>query len=401
MIRSNGHDGYDKYHGADVPIETATQGWGGWLDQMDWLGLREEVQSEAQAEIVLLGLGNAGKSTLFNSLRGWPVVLTALKLGRQDESVEERMGLFTLVDLPRGDLDHEDLVLQRLDRATLLVYLLDGSVGRAQRRPDEGIVRPADYRWIGRLKATGRPLLVVLNKADLWADHLDVVLASLEQRLGVEVIPISAYDSPDAQWHLLERMTRACPTLALPLGREVAAFRREAARRLIRRAALMCGLVAMQPIPLIDLPMQVGTQVGLVARISTMYGHPPSSDYSSELIVTGAGSMVFRLVALQIARLVPVLGWVVSGVLGATTTWLLGQSTVAYFEGWTAPRRLRDILGEHWIESISSGFRQRFRFVRRLHPLTAAIRTVASTRKRKSRTGAEEGTDIFIWNVDE
>jgi GTP-binding protein Era len=401
MVRSNGYDGYDEYPGNGVPVETTTKGWGSWADHMDWLGLREEVQSEVRAEIVLLGLGNAGKSTLFNSLRGWPVVLTALKLGRQDGSVEERMGLFTLVDLPKEGANGEDLVLQRLENATLLVYLLDGSVGQAQRRPDEAIVRPADCRWIGRLKAIGRPLLVVLNKADLWADQLDAVLASLKQRLGVEVIPISAYDSLDAQRHLLERMTKACPTLALPLGREVAVFRREAARRLIRRAALMCGLVAMQPIPLIDLPMQVGTQVGLVARISTMYGRPPSSDYSSELIVTGAGSMAFRLLALQIAKLVPVLGWVVSGVLGATTTWLLGRSTVAYFEGWMPPRRLQDVLGGRWRGSMSSRFRQRFRFIRHLHPLTTAIRMRAPRRKRKSRAGGEDGTDVFVWDADE
>ena len=162
----------------------------------------------------------------------------------------------------------------------------------------------------------------------------------------------------------------------------------------------MCGLVAMQPIPLIDLPMQVGTQVGLVARISTMYGRPPTSDYSSELIVTGAGSMAFRLVALQIAKLVPVLGWVVSGVLGATTTWLLGQSTVAYFEGWTPPR-VRDILGGRWIRAMSSHFRQRFAFVRHLHPLTAVIRMGAPFWKRKSRPGTKERTDVFVWNADE
>ena len=81
-----------------------------WLDQLDWAGVRHEVQSEARAEIALLGLGNAGKSTLFNSLRGWPVTLTALKLGRLAHRIEEQMGLFTLIDLPDGG----DLVIHHL-----------------------------------------------------------------------------------------------------------------------------------------------------------------------------------------------------------------------------------------------------------------------------------------------
>jgi uncharacterized protein (DUF697 family) len=326
-----------------------------WLDQLDWSGLKQEVEIEARAEIVLLGLGNAGKSTLFNSLRGWPVTMTSLKLGWLRQSIEEPMGLFTLFDLPEDD-GLDDGLLARLEEATLLIYLLDGAVGCSQGVAAGAVVRPADCRWIGRLRATGRPLMVVLSKADLWADRSEMAQAAAEQRLGMEVVLISAYDSPEVQRRFLDQMIAVCPDLAVPLGREVAAFRRAAAQRLIRRATLLCGLVAVEPLPLIDLPVQVGAQVGMAARIATMYGHPPAGDYSKELVLTGAGSVGLRSVVQQAAKAVPVVGWAVSGLLAAATTWLLGQAILAYFEGRSTHGSVRRLLADLWCEQVRPWF---------------------------------------------
>jgi uncharacterized protein (DUF697 family)/GTP-binding protein EngB required for normal cell division len=367
----------------------------GWLDRMDWAGVRQEVEMEARAEIVLLGMGNAGKSTLFNSLRGWPVTLAALKLGRAEQMVEERMGLFTLVDLP--DDANPDAVaslagwgVEQLERATMLVYVLDGAVGCRQEEADGAVVRPVDCRWIGLLRATGRPLLVVLNKADLWddragrPDRLEDVLSAVERRLGAEVLPVSAYDSPEVQCRFLERMVEICPDLGVPLGREIAAFRRVVAQRLTRRAALLCGLVAMEPIPLIDLPMQVGAQVGLVARIGAVYGRPPASDYSKELVLTGAGSVALRLLAQQVVKIVPLLGWAVSGLLGAATTWLVGQTALAYFEGHATPRGVGHLLSDLWQEQVRPGCRRAAGLLFRFCPVVWAVRKLKELWKYRS-----------------
>jgi uncharacterized protein (DUF697 family)/signal recognition particle receptor subunit beta len=373
-----GYEDYDTYEPCAGPAVREPKAW---LEQLDWLGVRQEVEAESQAEIVLLGLGNAGKSTLFNSLRGWPITATALKLGRVGRSVEESLGLFTLIDLPQDDRD--GMLLERLERATLLVYVLDGAVGRAQRNLSEAVVRPADCRWIGRLQATGRPLLVALNKIDVWGSRAEEVLAVMERQLGVEVVPVSAYDPPEAQQRFLARMIEACPDLAVPLGREVATFRRAAARRLIRRAALLCGLVAMEPIPLIDLPMQVGAQVGLVARIATMYGHPPTSDYSKELVLTAAGSAAFRLIGQQAAKLVPVLGWAVSGLLGAGATWLVGQTAIAHFEKRATPAKLGERAVTIWRKDIYPRYRQVWRWFLESSPAARVIRRGSGLWRRK------------------
>jgi uncharacterized protein (DUF697 family) len=359
----------------------------GWLDRLDWAGVRQEVEMESRAEIVLLGMGNAGKSTLFNSLRGWPVTLTALKLGRAEGTVEECLGLFTLIDLPE-DGDGDGWQLEGLDRATLLVYLLDGAVGCSGSDVSGAIVRPVDMRWIGRLRAMGRPLLIVLNKADLWEHRLAETLATVKRRLGAEVVAISAYDSPEAQHCLLARMVEVCPDLGVPLGREVAAFRRTVAQRLTRRAALLVGLVAAEPIPLLDLPMQLGAQVGLVARIGAVYGHPPASDYSKELVLTGAGSVALRYLAQQVVKAVPVLGWAASGLLGAATTWLVGQAAVAYFEGYASPEQVRSRWSDLWQRRVRAWWKRLAGTVQRRGPVAWALRQAGGLRERwRARRG--------------
>ena len=313
-------------------------GWRSLLEMFDWDGLRAEVDRESRARIAIVGLGNAGKSTLFNCLRGWVVSPPTLKIGRLRHAVEEDMGLFTLVDLPdtlydepaaqtdesgwgEAPLTGGDLLL-RLAEMDLIIFVLDGAAG----------LRPADYRWFCRLRATGCPLVTVLNKADLLAGTLPAVLADLEQRLAAPVTPVSALKGADVEQALLKRILDVCPTLSVPLGRELARFRCLAAGRVIRRAALFTGLVGAEPIPLLDVPVQLLVQVSLVLRIAAIYGQPPTDNQRKELIVAVASGLGLRYLGQQLAKLTPVLGWAVSGLLSAATTWLLGQAAVRYYE---------------------------------------------------------------------
>lgn len=345
MLGLGGHNGsiYDT-----VPAAP-----GVWPEHLDWGGLRSEVEAESRAEIVVLGGANAGKSTLYRSLRG------LAPLGEPDEGrdtpadsgsvLEEPLGLFTLIDLPTAVVD-DPLLWEHLERASLLVYLLDG-----EGVPDRGspLAATPDLRWVTRLQATGRPLLLALSKSDLFAQRLAEVLAALEHQFGLPVAPISAVDGPELPYRLLLRVVELCPALAVPLGREVTAFRRAVAQRMILQTALRCGVISLEPIPLLDLPLQISAQVGLVARLGTMYGHPPTSDYCKELLFAGAGSTVLRLLAQQASKGVPVVGWLVSGVLGGASAWILGQSALAYFDGRVTPERLGQWLCRLWREALT------------------------------------------------
>ncbi|HQI83425.1 MAG TPA: hypothetical protein PKV20_02465 [Anaerolineae bacterium] len=327
-----------------------------WVDGFDWGGVRYEVEAEARAEIVLLGMGAAGKSTLYDCLRGIAPVAPAPRLGAPDATIEEPLGLFTLIDLPT-QVDEDPLLWEHLERATLLVYLLDGAAETSDTLTRQNVVPPHDFRWITRLQALGHPLMVAWSKADLWDGHLEEALAAAEYRLGVSVMPVSAYAPEAMHLNFLSRMVELCPRLAVPLGREIATFRRILAQRMILRTTLVCGLVSIAPVPLLDLPVQLGAQVGLVARVAAMYGQLPSSDYCKEFVLAGAGSMALRVLAQQAVKAVPILGWLVSGLLGAMTAWVIGQTALAYFDGQVTPQRARELVGHVWRNVIGARIR--------------------------------------------
>jgi uncharacterized protein (DUF697 family) len=116
------------------------------------------------------------------------------------------------------------------------------------------------------------------------------------------------------------------------MGREILNFRRIAARRIIRQAALFAGLMGGQPVPLLDLPFQAMLQVGVVMRVGAVYGFAPAGGMSREVIGTVAGSLGMRYLALSLMKVVPVLGWAVSGLSSAALTALMGEGAIRYYE---------------------------------------------------------------------
>ncbi len=159
---------------------------------------RVRLELRLVAEAGLVGLPNAGKSTLLGALTAahpkvasYPFTTLTPNLGRVFVSEEEN---FSLADVP-GLIEGAHLghglgvrFLRHLSRTRLLVYVLDASGAPAD---DFGTVR-------GELEAfdaalVRRPALVALNKMDLVAkDEAAAVARSVERRTQLRVFPISA-----------------------------------------------------------------------------------------------------------------------------------------------------------------------------------------------------------------
>ncbi len=329
------------------------------LQALNWDESREEVSRESRSRILILGLAEAGKSMLLNQLCGWTVSEPGLTLpAGLETNVEavEDFGLFQLVTLPQqdagqargsgfyeqpispygyiggadtggpyinnfGSLPVED-PLELAEVADLLLYVIDGPKG----------VRAADYRWVGRLRRLDIPLLVVLNKCDLIEEHLAARQKKIEKRLASKVLPVSALEGSHIWDKLLPKMVKMCPKLTLALGRELPQFRSQAARRLIQQTAIINGIVALEPVPLIDLPIQIMTLTGLMLRLAALYDRPATGVRRREVFLAAAGGLGARYGAQQLAKIVPVVGWLISGFIGWSCTWLLGRTAVAYFE---------------------------------------------------------------------
>jgi len=145
-----------------------------------------------------------------------------------------------------------------------------------------------------------------------------------------------------------------CSSLPLTARLEFARFtmargaQTEIAERLLKSFAALCGLVAVQPIPLADLPILTALQSLMVSLIVYVSGRQVSPKLIGEFaaavgINVGAG-FIFREGARAIAKIIPVWGSAVSGVVAGAGTYAIGRAAIAYFiEGGSGSRALKEI----------------------------------------------------------
>ncbi|MBI5652070.1 MAG: DUF697 domain-containing protein [Chloroflexi bacterium] len=294
------------------------------LNALDWDHLRAEVERESRARIVLIGARGAGKSTLLQWLNGLIPPETCPTDTRGEAPPVMNLGLFTVIDVetpkPSDPMNPSDALRFELENADLVVWVLDGAVG----------VRGWEHEWIGRVRALGKPILIALNKLD--APSASVNLEGWRRRLGCSVIAITARTGANVLEDLLPRIADTSPQLATALGREIAQWRKPAAARVMRRAEMLSGLAGLEPVPLLDIPFQIFLQLQMVLRIAAIYGQPLNDRYSREMIATMVGSVVLRYAGQQLVKVIPLAGWLASGALAASGTWIIGQLAIEYFE---------------------------------------------------------------------
>lgn len=161
--------------------------------------------------IMLVGRTNVGKSTLFNRLASdnKTIAFNAPGVTRDivHDTVTYRDKTFDLVDsggislIPSKDIISEAIerrVRQEVEKASVLVFLVDGSVGLV----------PSEERIAAHLHKTGKPVIVAVNKADVKAtkDNIHDFYA-----LGFDkVLEISAEHGTGIT-DLLEEVTKFLP----------------------------------------------------------------------------------------------------------------------------------------------------------------------------------------------
>jgi small GTP-binding protein len=311
-----------------------------FLASINWKTAADEVEGELQRKVVILGLANSGKSTLFNTLRGEYVSAVSSEEGTTKTLVRGGFGPFQLIDTP-GHL--RDVQEAGLEEAAIAVYLLDAQKG----------LRKEDTEMIKRIRGAEKPLVVALNKVDLLKTNPDEEAARLAAQLGLQdVIPISARSGENVADELIPALIETSPEAAIILGRQLPRYRREAANKLVRTAALISLAAGLEPIPLIDIPILLGNQIRMVLRIAAIYGEPLTANYARELVATMAGGLLLRYVAEEAAKAVPFGGDLVSGAIAAGGTWALGQVAIEYFEGGRnlSRRQINDVFKRYYAQ---------------------------------------------------
>lgn len=299
----------------------------GMMKAISWKQAQEEVLEGLHNTVVIVGQPNSGKSTLFNHLKGEEISAVSPQAGTTKTLIRTDFGPFTLIDTP-GHLP--DMTESGITEASLVVLMIDGAKG----------LRAEDRNLLMTIKKLQKPAIVAVNKIDMLANERagDELANEVALRLGMPgVIPISALDGTNIAEELVPAMIAASPEAALVIGRELPNYRHEAAQRIIRNAVLVSLAAGLEPIPLIDIPILLGTQVRLVLRLAALYGEPIDSadalKHARELVVTMLSGLGMRFLAEQAAKLVPFGGDVLAGAIAGAATWSIGEVALEYYEG--------------------------------------------------------------------
>lgn len=319
-----------------------------FMKALNWKEAQGEVLEGLKNTVVIVGLPNTGKSTLFNYLKGQQLSPVSSEAGTTRTLVRTDFGPFTLIDTP-GHMP--ELMESGMDLASVIVFLIDATKG----------LQATDRELYETIKKINKPTILVVNKVDALTGGMsgDRLANEVAVSLGVAgVIPVSGRTGQNVAEELIPAMIDASPEAALVIGRELPAYRRSAAQRIIRNATLVSLAAGLEPFPLVDIPILLGNQIRLVLRLAALYGEKVDSaettQHIRELVAVMAGGLGLRYLAEQAAKLVPFGGDFIAGAIAGAGTWAMGQVVLEYYEGGKkiSPQRMR---------TMYSDFYQRFR----------------------------------------
>jgi len=308
--------------------------------------------------LAVFGRVSTGKSSLLNALIGEEAFSVSPLHGEtrhssmQPWSEVEAGGVF-LIDTPgldeAGGEDREAMAREVAGRSDLVIFVLDSDI------------TDTELHALRTLLAQGRPVLLVLNKSDLFTgDEIAALLQSIRDKTNglvepAHILAVAAQPRPQIVvevdesgnetecerqrepdvgklrlrlWDILDAEGKTLAALNASLfaadlsdqvGRRILAARREIGEKLVRTYCVGKGIaVAFNPVPVADLFAAAFIDVGMVVHLSRVYDLPLSQKE--------AGSLVKVIVAESAALMGTV--WALHFVSSALKVGTAGLSTI-------------------------------------------------------------------------
>lgn len=336
----------------------------------------EENWAKGDVKVVVFGTGSAGKTSLVNALFGEIIGEVEATMGTTQVGESYRLSLkglgrdILITDTPgileagTAGTEREQLARKLATEADLLLFVVDNDL------------RQSEYEPLQALATIGKRSLLIFNKIDLYPEEdYQIILDRLEQRVKdlikpADIIPIAANPQPVT----LDNgdILRPEPEI-LPLIKRLAAVLRaegedliadnillqsqrlgEEARKILERQRkrqaekiidryqwIGAGVIAVTPLPVVDMLATAAVNAQMVIEIGKVYGCEINSDRGKELalslgktlvslgVVKGAVELLAR--ALQFHFATYLVGKAIQGVTAAYLTRIAGKSFVEYF----------------------------------------------------------------------
>jgi GTP-binding protein Era len=365
-------------------------------------GIRESLSHDYEAVQAMLdkiehghlhlsvfGRVSTGKSSLLNALIGEERFSVSpihgeTRFSSMEAWDEKEAGGVYLIDTPgldeAGGEDREALAREVAGRSDLVVFVLDGDITETERDALRSVLNQ------------GRPVLVVLNKVDLYTrEEREALLGSVRSKTDGLVDPnhvITAAAQPRPQtvvetgpdgkevsaerlrqpdvdelrlklWEILEAEGKTLAALNASLfaadlsdqvGQRILAARREIGDKLVRTYCIGKGIaVAFNPVPVADLFAAAFIDVGMVVHLSRVYDLPLSRQEAGSIvkvIVAEAAALMGTVWALHLVS-----SALKVGTLGLSTILTAGaQGAIAYYSTYLVGQAAAEYLskGKSW-----------------------------------------------------
>ena len=292
------------------------------------------------SRIAIVGPVNVGKSTLYNALitRQEDRAEASPIPGTTRESQSAQAGLFELVDTPGADHgasvgeEEKRIAFDSAEQADFLLIVFDGTSGVSQ----------SDKNLYQELLELGKPHLVVLNKMDLVkkGDRRPVI-ESAARVLGLTMDAVHAVSA--LSQHGVEKLvldiTAVEPTLLARVGECMPGLRRQLAWQAVRRAAIASAIIALTPIPVIDLLPLTVVQGSMVLTIARIYGEEMGPKRVGELLGSLGMGWLARLLFQEVSKLAGAPGWVLSSSVATSATLAIGYAAMNWFATGKRPEK--------------------------------------------------------------
>lgn len=327
-------------------------------------------------KVVIFGTGSAGKTSIVNALMGRMVGDVSAPMGTTEVGETYALKLqglereILITDTP-GILEAGEVGSQRgklartlATEADLLLFVVDNDL------------RQSEYQPLYSLAEIGKRSLLVFNKIDLYTeDDQNLLLSRLEERVQALISPediVKVAANPQAVlletgeqfkpeseiMPLIQRMAQilrdegedlVADNILLQsqrLGQEARTLldnqrRRQASKVVERFQWVGAGVIAVTPLPVVDLLATAAVNAQMVVEIGKIYGCELNMERGRELALSLAktlgslgvvqGAIKLVATALQFHFGTIVIGKAIQAVTAAYLTRIAGRSFIEYF----------------------------------------------------------------------
>jgi len=336
----------------------------------------EATLAKGEFHLVVFGTGSAGKTSLVNALVGEIVGQVEATMGTTKIGETYRLNFkgvsrdILVTDTP-GILEagiagtsREQLARELATESDLLLFVVDNDL------------RKSEYEPLKMLAEIGKRSLLIFNKTDLYTEEdQETIFKQLQERIASfmspnDVIAVAASPSPyqlktgelvQPEPEIIPLIKRIIAILRAEgedliadnillqsqrLGEQARTIidqqrKRQADRIIERYQWISAGVVAVTPLPVIDLLAAAAINAQMVVEIGQVYGCQLNTERGKELalslgktlvslgVVKGAIEIIASTLQLTIATYV--VGKAIQGVTTAYLTRIAGKSFIEYF----------------------------------------------------------------------